>query len=198
MSTTAGSTLGGNLDPYTGAYYADQRQKISDSYQIGLADNEQKKQQADLSWQDRIAQLDQKLGLENNQFGDKFAQRGLLNSGIYNYGSQSGQNADLARGQGGALQQFQWNTAEQNQAANAQQQNVDDQYATQQKELGGTYTNESNSLNNMETAAGGTQTTDNSINNILNGSSLPNGVNGLPTASSVQQSISSTLNGATG
>lgn len=180
-------------DPFTTAQYADQRQKISDSYQIGLADNQQKKQQADLSWQDRIQQLAQQLGIQRQQFGDRFAERGLLNSGIYSY---NGPDADLSRGQGGALQQFTYDATRQNQAATLQKSAVDNQYLAQNKELQNTYTNEGNTLQNEENAQGGMATTNYGIANVLGGAAAPTGANGLPVADAVRNSISGSLAGA--
>lgn len=146
-------------DPYTGAYYSDQRQKINDSYQIGLLDSQQKQAQAGLSWQDRIAQLQQTLGNQRQQFGNRFAQRGLLNSGVYNYGSKVGETGGL-----GALQQFQSDAGRQMNTANSMYADVNNQYGGQQQQLGTVHTNELNSLNNLETADAARQSIANSIN----------------------------------
>lgn len=134
-------------DPYTAAYYTDQRHKIADSYSIGLTDSLQKKQQADLSWSDRLQQLGQQLGIQRQQFGDRFAQRGLLDSGIYNYGSGSRQSGGL-----GALQQFTTDAGRQMSTAQDMSADVDNQYNTQRAQLGSTRDDQLNTLDGLETA----------------------------------------------
>lgn len=85
----------------------DQQRNVNTSYAIGLINNNAKKSQGDLSFQQRIGALQDKLDQERSQLPNRFAQRGVLNSGIYNFdGVPGGDFSNM-----GARQQFALNSA---------------------------------------------------------------------------------------
>lgn len=99
----------------------DQQRNVNTTYAIGLINNNAKKAQSDLGFQQRIQALQDKLDTEGAQLPNSFAARGLLNSGVYNFDSVPGGNfANL-----GAKQQFALNSAQSLGNLNAQQTSAD-------------------------------------------------------------------------
>lgn len=100
MATTAANST---TDPYMAAYYALQTQNVNDNYALQNVQNKDAANLANISFQQKIQALQEKLAQEQDTVSDPYANRGLLNSGIYNWNGH---------GQLGALQQFAHNSAE--------------------------------------------------------------------------------------
>jgi len=99
------------LSPLDKAYYDQQQQNVQDTYNIGVARNTEAQQANKLTYDQKIAALQQTLAQRRNTLADSFAGRGLLNSGIYNYGTDNNLSLGssyrgLPNSQLGAVQQF--------------------------------------------------------------------------------------------
>lgn len=134
-----------SLDPFAQDYYNAARRRVDDTYQIGLTNNNDRQQQADMTFQQRLQGLQDRLDQERNQLPDAYAAHGLINSGIYNYGSQPGQSGGM-----GALQRFQLNYNTQLGDLRNQQTSVDTQYGHQGQQLGQTYHDQLGALSTQQ------------------------------------------------
>jgi hypothetical protein len=96
-------------DPYLQAYYAMQANNVRDNYNVQLAQDTGQQGVDSVNYSEKMQALRNKLATENDTFRDGYANRGLLNSGIYS-------NQSPNYGNMGALQQFASNnyTAQQN------------------------------------------------------------------------------------
>jgi hypothetical protein len=104
-------------------YYNAQTQKVNDNYAIGQINNQDAQQASDLSFAQKVAALQDHLTSTMDSLPNSFGARGLLNSGIYNYGGGGSSpqfngvgfqsNPGLPGSQLGAWQenQYQGNTA---------------------------------------------------------------------------------------
>ena len=100
MATSASTAV----DPYLQDYYALQTQNVTDNYGIQKDQNTQAKGLSDLSYQQKMQALQNKLDTEQDTMSDPYANRGLLHSGIYNWNQGN-------YGNWGAKQQFAYNSA---------------------------------------------------------------------------------------
>lgn len=140
MTTSATSAV----DPYLQAYYDTQRRNVSDTYQLGLAQNSEQKALTDLSYQQKLSALQDKLNNDQNVVSDPYASRGLLHSGIYNYNGTSGQL--------GALQQFGVNKATALGNLNSQQSALDSSYGLKGQQLGTTFQTNMDNITSLSAA----------------------------------------------
>lgn len=108
-------------------YYSAQQRNAYDTYSIGLAQNKDAKAMSDLSYQQKLDALQDTLNQQQDTLPDKFAARGLMNSGIWNYNGA---------GQMGAKQQFAYDKALSQSNLAAQNQSLDTQYNDKANELG--------------------------------------------------------------
>lgn len=108
-------------------FYSSQQRNAYDTYQIGLSQNSDAKALADLSYQQKLQALQDRLGQQQAILPDRFAARGLLNSGIYNYNGA---------GQLGAKQQFGYDSALSQQNLIGQRQGLDTQYNDRANQYG--------------------------------------------------------------
>lgn len=132
-------------DPYLQAYYDTQRRNVNDSYQMGLAQNAEQKSLSTLSYQQKLSALQDKLNQEQTTMPDTFANRGILHSGIY-YWNQA--NA----GSLGALQQFKVNKATALGNLQSQQGALDASYGLKGTQLGTTFQDNMDNINQMSAA----------------------------------------------
>lgn len=129
-STSLGNALSG--------YYGSQQQNAYDTYQIGLSQNSDAKAMADLSYQQKLGALQDKLNQQQDALPDKFAARGLLNSGIYNWNGA---------GQMGAKQQFAYDSALAQSNLTGQQGALDASYSDKAQQLGTQYQDAQQGIN---------------------------------------------------
>ncbi len=125
MATSATSAM----DPLLQQYYDMQRRNVNDTYQIGLSENAAAKSMTDLSYQQKLMALQDKLDQEQGRLPDPYAARGLMNSGIWNWNGA---------GQMGAKQQFAYDSALAKTNMEQQQSSLDSQYGLKNTELGTT------------------------------------------------------------
>lgn len=123
MATSSSSNL---LD----GYYSAQQRNAQDTWALGLQQNQAAQQAADLGYQQKLAALQDRLTQQQDVLPDKFAARGLLNSGIYNWNGA---------GRMGALQQFAYDKAQSQQNLNQQQGALDTQFADKANQLNTQY-----------------------------------------------------------
>lgn len=133
------------LDPLDQAYFGQQRINANDSYAIGKADNASAQTAADDSYDQKIAALDQNIAQERAQLPDKFAARGLLNSGIY-FDNNPG------IGTPGAWQQFGINSTNAKGDLALQKLDTNNQYAQKMGDLGKAHTDTLNTINTTSAA----------------------------------------------
>ena len=131
MATSLGSLTA--ADPFT----SPQSRNAYDSWAIGLADNAAQKGGTDLAYTQKLNALQDRLNQEQNVLPDKYAARGLLHSGIWNYGSVNAGNPypGLPGSQLGGMQQFAYDSGLAKQNLSDQQQNLDSQYDERQNAL---------------------------------------------------------------
>lgn len=131
MATSLSSLTGS--DPFA----TPQARNAYDTWAIGLADNQAQRGAADLAYTQKLNALQDRLTQEQNVLPDKFAARGLLHSGIWNYGSVNAGNPypGLPGSQLGALQQFANDSATAKGNLSSQWQNLGSQYDERQNAL---------------------------------------------------------------
>lgn len=129
------------------AYYATEAANVSNTAAIGQLENTNAQAGADDTYSQKIAALQEQLGQEQATLPDKFAARGIQNSGIYNYGGGNLEydgNAEnggyqrmsgMAGNQLGAKQQFAADAATSNSDLTNDQQNVDQGYGLKSSDL---------------------------------------------------------------
>lgn len=117
----------GSMQSALDGYYSSQQRNAYDTYQIGLAQNADTKALGDLSYQQKLQALQDRLGQQQASLPDKYAARGLLNSGIYNWNGA---------GQMGAKQQFGYDSALAQQNLIQQRQGLDTQANDRGNQLG--------------------------------------------------------------
>lgn len=151
------------LDKADLAYYAQQQQAVNNTQAIGLEEQRNAQAGADLTYAQKMQALQEKLSQQQAALPDKFAARGIQNSGIYNYGGGnaqytgslgSGWNAyrGVPGGQLGALQQFKQDAATSMNDIRNQQENVDQGYQLKTQDLNNTAQNQRNSISVTQAA----------------------------------------------
>lgn len=158
-----------SLTPEDLAYYAQQQANVRNTQFIGQEENANAQSGADLSYSQKLAALQQQLTQGNNALADKFAARGVENSGIFNYGSGSpeyngssenggwGSMQGLAGGQLGAKQQYAADSATSTNDLTNQQQNTDQGYNLQLQGLNNTANDQNQTVATTEAAANAAQ-----------------------------------------
>lgn len=99
----AASETNTTTDPYLAAYYNQQGRSIKDNYALNVSQNDENNAVQQQSYTQKLQALQSQLNQQRATLPDSYADRGILNSGIYNY---NGGPNNL-----GAWQQFQANSA---------------------------------------------------------------------------------------
>lgn len=155
-----------NISPEDLAYYTQQQAAVRNTQAIGMKEDENAAAGADLTYSQKLQSLQEKLTQEGNALPDKFAARGIQNSGIFNYGGGNQQYtgsqgtgfnsyAGLPNGQLGANQQFKSDAYGPFGALSDvknQQENVDQGYSLKEGDLVNTADNQISMINATETA----------------------------------------------
>lgn len=161
--------MANNLSPEDLAYYAQQQQAIRSTQAIGQKELQNAEAGANLTYSQKIAALQEKLTQQQNALPDRFAARGIQNSGIYSYGGggkqytgQLGnggftQYRGLAGGQLGALQQFKFDSNQALSDLRNQQINVDQGYTDKLADLNTTANNQLQGINATEASQNAAQ-----------------------------------------
>ena len=142
------------MDPLMAAYYNQQERNASDTYQIGLAQNQEQKAQTDLSYQQKMNALQDKLGQQWNALPNSYAARGLMNSGIWNWNGA---------GQLGAKQQFAYDQFVSGSNLAQQQNQLDQQYGQKGLQLGTQYNDQLAGIKTQQAADMGRQAVSDAI-----------------------------------
>lgn len=160
------------------AYYQQQLQSIRNTYAIGQQETTNAQQGADLSYAQKLQSLNEKLGQEQAALPDKFAARGVQNSGIYGYGMNhqytgglgagAWQNESVARGgQPGAEAQFLGDEGIARGDLAQQLTNVNQGYQLKQTDLTNTAANQTKAVNTTEAAQNAAQAQADAINGVV-------------------------------
>lgn len=161
------------LGPEDLAYYAQQARAVRNTQAIGQQEFSNAQSGADLSYQQKLQALSEQLTQQRNALPDKFAARGIQNSGIYGYGGTkqytgglgSGwtQYAGLRGSQTGAMQQFKNDAARSQDDIINQQENVDQGYGLKGADLNNTASNQLQAINVIDPAVSASQAASDAI-----------------------------------
>lgn len=157
-----------SISPEDLDYYATQQRAVLNTQAIGQRENNNAEVGANLTYSQKLQALQEKLTQEGNALPDKFAARGIQNSGILNYGSGnsnytggegSGWTAysGLPGGQLGANQQFKSDQTTATNDLTNQQENVDQGYTDKMADLNNTANNQVLTISTTEAAQNAAQ-----------------------------------------
>lgn len=163
------------LSPEDIQYYQQQARAVNNTQAIGQEELGNAQAGADLTYQQKLAALAEQLGQQQSALPDKFAARGIQNSGIYNYGGTAahytggdGSGWTTYRGapgsQSGALQQFGKDAFTAQSDLRNQQENVDQGYTLKNADLNNTAANQNANITTTEAAQNASQAAADAIN----------------------------------
>lgn len=157
-----------NISPEDLDYYNQQQSAVRNTQAIGQQEEQNAEAGANLTYSQKLQSLQEKLTQEGNALPDKFAARGIQNSGIFNYGGGNQQytgsegtgfNAykGLPGGQLGANQQFKFDSTTATGDLLDQRENVDQGYTQRLADLNNTANNQISSITTTEAAQNAAQ-----------------------------------------
>lgn len=158
-----------SLTPEDLAYYAQQQANVLNTQAIGQQEDSNAQSGADLTYQQKLQALQENLSQEQNALPDKFAARGVQNSGIFNYGGNNTAYTGSAEGGGfttmpgvpggqlGAKQQFGADSVTSTNDLLNQQQNVDQGYGLKLGDLNNAANDQLQTINTTEASQNASQ-----------------------------------------